>query len=208
MEVTGRQTHVPHKLIFVGEFAALLVTVTVPDTLPVSDGAKATGRVAVCPGLRTLPDMPVALKPGPETLMLEMVTLELPELVKVTFKELRLPTMTLPKFKFDVLALSCADVVDGANLAVGAELALAQPCIRRTIPAMNSTKFTRFIAAPLFVSVSTLRAREVRRSLADFSGTEYNPVPRAREIACHHASSHVVISPRLKAEKGAKDYAV
>jgi len=150
MEVTVRQTHVPDKLILVGEFAALLVMVTVPDTLPVLEGAKATGRLAVCPGLRTLPDMLVALKPGPETLMLEIVTLELPELVKVTSRELRLPTMMLPKFKFDVLAVSC-DVVDGATLAVGAELALAQPCTRRAIPARNSTKLTRFITAPLFL---------------------------------------------------------
>lgn len=67
----------PESDIVAGEFVALVVTVPLPVALPVAAGAKITCRVAVCPGVRMSPaGTPPALKPGPETLTLEMVTLE------------------------------------------------------------------------------------------------------------------------------------
>ena len=92
---------VPDKLIVVGELAALLVTTTLPDTTPDPEGAKLTFTLMLCPGLKMMPDRPVALKPEPETLTLEIVALELPELVRVALKELLLPVSMLPKLKLD-----------------------------------------------------------------------------------------------------------
>jgi len=79
---------------------------TLPVTLPVPAGAKTTFKVADCPGVTTNPaDTPLALKPAPETLMFEMVTLELPEFVSVTGRVLLALVFTFPKFKLVGLAL-------------------------------------------------------------------------------------------------------
>ena len=42
---------------------------------------------------------PLAVNPAPEAVTLEMVTLELPVLVRVTANVLLLPLFTFPKFK-------------------------------------------------------------------------------------------------------------
>ena len=77
-------TPVPLRAIVVGEFRALLTSETLPVTLRVLTGAKTTLKVVFCPG----PSFngkrsPVMLKPLPETLAWETVTLALPELVMV-----------------------------------------------------------------------------------------------------------------------------
>jgi hypothetical protein len=91
----------------VGELVALLVTATLPVTLPVAAGAKLTFKVAVCPGARVVPaDTPLALKPAPETLMFEIATLELPEFWSVTGRVLLALVFTFPKLKLVGLALS------------------------------------------------------------------------------------------------------
>ena len=87
---------------------ALLVTTTLPEAVPDPDGANVTFTLALCPGLRMMPDRPVALKPGPEMLALEIVALELPELVRVALRELLLPVSMLPKFKLDGFTVNCA----------------------------------------------------------------------------------------------------
>ena len=46
---------------------------------------------------------PLALKPAPEVLTAEMVTLEFPVFVTVTFCELLLPTFTFPKLRLEGL---------------------------------------------------------------------------------------------------------
>jgi hypothetical protein len=51
------------------------------------------------------PAMPVAVKPGPEIVTLEIMTSELPELVNTTFRVELLPIFTLPKLRDDVLAV-------------------------------------------------------------------------------------------------------
>src|SRR6266478_9871863 len=101
-----------------GELVALLVTETLPVTLPVAAGAKVTFKVAVCPGVRIVPaDTPLALKPAPEMLTFEIVTLELPELVSVTARVLLAPVFTLPKLKLVGLALSRSVAVFTVSVA-------------------------------------------------------------------------------------------
>jgi hypothetical protein len=51
-------------------------------------------------------DTPLALKPGPEMLTFEIVTLELPAFVSVAVRRLLLPVFTFPKLKLVGLALS------------------------------------------------------------------------------------------------------
>ena len=105
MEVIVGGTPVPDKLI--RALVALLVTATLPDTVPVAAGVKVTFKLALCPGLRMLPVTPLAVKPGPEMVVLEMLTLELPELVKATLKELLVPIVVLPKLKLEGLTVNC-----------------------------------------------------------------------------------------------------
>ena len=79
-------TPVPESEIVSGEFVALLDTVTVPAELPADAGVNVALNVAVCPGVKIVPvGTPLAVKPAPEMLTLETVTLELPALVNVTF---------------------------------------------------------------------------------------------------------------------------
>ena len=96
--------------VIVGEFVALLATVTLPLTAPGLLGANVTCRVAVWFGVRLVPATPLALKPVPEAVALEIVTFEFPVLVSVTFSELLLPSFTLLKFKLVGFALNrCVD---------------------------------------------------------------------------------------------------
>ena len=89
-----------------GEFVALLATETLPVTLPEPDGAKVAVKDAVCPGVNIRPEeIPPALKPAPETVTCETVTVEFPAFVNVTVLALLLDTFTLPKFSEDVLQL-------------------------------------------------------------------------------------------------------
>jgi hypothetical protein len=70
---------VPDRPIDAGELAALLGIETLPVTLPVLAGVNVTFNVVLCPGDKIVPDAPLALKPAPEMLTLEMVTLVVPE---------------------------------------------------------------------------------------------------------------------------------
>src|SRR6266852_8957597 len=93
-------TPVPVVEIVAGVLVALLATVTPPVTLPVDVGAKVTFKAADCPGTRTVPeDTLLALKPVPEALTPEIVTLELPEFLRVTPRVLVAPVSMLPKLK-------------------------------------------------------------------------------------------------------------
>jgi hypothetical protein len=91
---------VPDREIVAGEFVALLVSVAVPVTLPVADGANVTFKVADCPGVSVVPvDTPLTLNPAPETETFEIETFELPEFFTVIGRELLEPVFTLPKLK-------------------------------------------------------------------------------------------------------------
>ena len=77
-------TPMPLRAIVVGEFRALLTSETLPVMLPVLAGAKTTLKLVFCPGVRVRGKLsPPTLRPLPETLAWETVTLALPELVRV-----------------------------------------------------------------------------------------------------------------------------
>jgi hypothetical protein len=124
MEVIWDCTPAPDRLMFKGEFAALLLMVTLPETLPVPAGVKVAVKVVLCVGLRMIPDAPLTLNPVPEIPTFEIVTFEFPELVRIRFMLPLLPIFTLPKFKLDGFAVSCAN--DGVTVTVAfAELSEA-----------------------------------------------------------------------------------
>lgn len=85
----------------------MLVTLTPPDTLPASVGAKTTFRVPDWFGVKVVPALrPLALNLGPVGVTLAIVTFEFPSLVKVTLNVLLLPSFTFPKLKLMGLAPS------------------------------------------------------------------------------------------------------
>ena len=89
-----------------GELVAVLLTVMVPLAAPFADGANVEVSGVVCPGERIIPLALLELKPAPATRTCEMVTLEFPAFVSVTFCVPLLDTFTLPKFKALELELS------------------------------------------------------------------------------------------------------
>jgi hypothetical protein len=102
----------PDTEIVAGEFAALLVTVTLPVAFEVAEGANVKSSVAVCPAVNTWPvETPTAVNPAPERLTFEMVTSEFPLFVSVMPCTLLVPTLTLPKLTFVVLTFKTAPEV-------------------------------------------------------------------------------------------------
>jgi hypothetical protein len=96
----------PERVIFAGEFVALLATVTLPDTLPAVRGENVASKVADCPGARVKPaEMPLAEYCVPETITLETITSELPAFVSMTVKALLFPRATFPKLRLVVLVV-------------------------------------------------------------------------------------------------------
>jgi hypothetical protein len=122
---------VPVRPIVAGELVALLLMIIDPLAAPLVEGVNVTLTTVVCPGLRIKPAAPPALKPAPDTITWEIVTLEFPALVNVTFCEPLLDTFTLPKFKFETLGLrrmvvaGATDRVAGALVALPAALLIA-----------------------------------------------------------------------------------
>jgi hypothetical protein len=114
-----------------GEFEALLATATLPVMLPAAEGLNVAVKVVVCPGLKMSPvETPLALKPAPEMLTLEIVTFEVPALVSVTFWLPLLDTFTLPKCKAVELALRTS--VAALTVSVD-ELLVALPALLLTV---------------------------------------------------------------------------
>ena len=74
----------PDRLMVVGEFEALLVTVTVPESAPAVAGSKCTLNEVVCPCANgSGKDTPLTVKFA-DALTAEIVTVEFPVLVRVT----------------------------------------------------------------------------------------------------------------------------
>jgi hypothetical protein len=91
---------VPDNAITLVPLDALLATVMLPVTFPVAAGSKVTFSDPVCPGARIVPvGRPLALKPAPDTMTVEIVTLPVPAFVKVTVCWLLFEMLTLPKLK-------------------------------------------------------------------------------------------------------------
>ncbi len=81
-----------------GEPGALLVIETLPVKLAAEAGAKLAVKEAACPALSVAgTDKPAMLKPAPEALAAEIVTLAVPELLNVMVCVPLLPTSTFPK---------------------------------------------------------------------------------------------------------------
>jgi len=100
-------TPVPLRAIIRGELGALLTSETVPVTLPAALGLKATLNVALLPAAMVSGTvMPVRLKPLPDTVAWEIVTLALPALDSLMVCELLVPVTTLPKLALEGVAAS------------------------------------------------------------------------------------------------------
>lgn len=114
--------------MLIGEFAASLVTVTLPDTVAADAGVNETPSVAVCPAPIICPaTTPDELNPAPVTLTDPTVTVELPLFVSVTLLELLLATATFPNARLAALLPSdfvTATPVPESAIAVGDPAAL------------------------------------------------------------------------------------
>jgi hypothetical protein len=99
---------VPLSAIPSGDPTALLVIEMLPVTAPAEAGLNVAEKVAFWPALMVKGvESPEIAKPTPETLAAEIVTLVVPELVRVTDCDPLLPTRTLPKLTLAGLAVSC-----------------------------------------------------------------------------------------------------
>jgi hypothetical protein len=74
----------PESLIVVGEFEALLVTVTVPESVPVVAGAKNTLKAVLCPADKEMGGKIPLTEKFVGAVTCEIETAELPVLVSVT----------------------------------------------------------------------------------------------------------------------------
>ena len=101
-------TAAPNRVIVTVELGGVLVTATLPFRVPEADGAKVTFKVAELPAAKIKPEeTPPILNPAPESVTFEIETLEPPLFASVTGRVLLPPTVTFPKFRFVVLAVSC-----------------------------------------------------------------------------------------------------
>ncbi len=108
---------------------ALLTSVTVPLTPPVTLGANTTFRFAVCPAEIVVPLIPlVTLNPEPVTLICEMVKLEFPVFFTASSSGIDPPTISLPKFRLvansEMVRVALAPVPLNAIVYVGFVAAL------------------------------------------------------------------------------------
>ena len=129
---------VPLSAIVSGEPGALLVMEAVPLALPVAEGANCAVKVVFCPAASVSGrDKPLMLKPVPEALAAERVTLAVPELVNVTVCDPLLPTRTFPKLTLAGLAVSCpcVPVPLRAIVRVGLDASLVSVMLPEAFPA-------------------------------------------------------------------------
>src|SRR3989441_843316 len=148
----------------VGELVALLTSETLPVAVPAVVDAKTTLKLAVCPAAKVSGAVrPLAVKPLPETLICEMLTLELPELVRVTVcGALLLPTVTFPKLRLVGLAVRRKVEVTPVplNAMVEGELgaSLTSERLPVTLPALAGAKATlKLVLCPALRDSGTVR---------------------------------------------------
>jgi hypothetical protein len=99
---------VPDNEIESGDPGALLVIEMLPLAAPVELGANSAVKVVFSPAPSVSGvDNPLMLKPAPEALAAEMVTLAVPPFASVIVCDALAPTRTLPKLKLEGLAVSC-----------------------------------------------------------------------------------------------------
>jgi len=101
-------TPVPLRAIASGEPGALLTIETEPVALPAVVGAKAALNVVLPPAAIVAGTVrPVMVKPAPDTVAWEIVTLALPALDNLMVCELLVPVTTLPKLALVGVGASC-----------------------------------------------------------------------------------------------------
>ena len=111
----------------------MLATETLPVKLPAVEGVNVAVKVAVCPGVRIVPlGTPLALKPAPDTVIPDIVTVDVPVLVSVTVLVPVLGMFTLPKASEDALEFSTS--VPPLTVRI-AELLFAVPALLLTVTA-------------------------------------------------------------------------
>jgi hypothetical protein len=99
---------VPVKLIGIEESVALLVTVTLPDTLLAAVGLNAAVKFAVFPGAKVSGTVrPETLTVETEGVNPETVTVAVPEFAKRIVWLDSVPTTTFPKVMDEGVAVSC-----------------------------------------------------------------------------------------------------
>lgn len=113
---------VPLNAMVVGDPGALLTIEMLPVALPAAVGENFAANVVVWPAASVAgTDNPVMLNPVPDALPCEIVTLAVPELVKVTFTDPLAPTSKLPKFMLEGFAVRfpCTPVPVSGIVTVG-----------------------------------------------------------------------------------------
>src|SRR5216684_2747846 len=133
-----------------GEPGALLVMETLPLALPVADGANCALNVVLPPAASVSgTDKPVMLKPVPEALAAEIVTLAVPGLLNVKVCVPLLPISTFPKLKFEGLAVSVPCTPVPLKVIVAGEFValLATLTLPVTLPAAAGAKVTLRVTA-------------------------------------------------------------
>jgi len=101
-------TPVPLREIVIGEFGALLTTVIDPVTLPAALGPNTALNVAALPAAMVNGVViPAVLKPAPEAVTEEIVTVAVPPFVRLMVCELFVPVVTLPNAAVVGVAANC-----------------------------------------------------------------------------------------------------
>ena len=86
----------------------MLVTVTLPERLPVVAGSKVTLKEVDCPAARVSgSEQPDRAKPAPVSVICERVTLALPVFARVTVCVVLVPVVMLPKLNEDGVGVIC-----------------------------------------------------------------------------------------------------
>lgn len=142
----------PVNAMAIGEPGASLEMEMLPVELPAAVGANFAVSDVFCPALIvTGTAMPLMLKPGPEALAAEIVTLAVPVLVKVTGTEPLLPTRRLPKLMLVGFAASAPWVPVPVSATVGSDALLVIEMLPVSIPVVvgskTAVKFAVFPAA-------------------------------------------------------------
>lgn len=99
---------VPVSEMLIGEFGALLVSVTLPLAAPADVGANSTLNVALLPALMVSGTVrPLMLNVPDEMVACVIVRLAVPGLLRVTLNVELLSVVTVPKLTVEGVALSC-----------------------------------------------------------------------------------------------------
>ena len=141
---------VPLSAMVRGDPGALLVIEMLPLALPATVGANLAVKDVFWPALTVTGTVrPVMLKPAPEALAAEIVTLADPEFVKVTGTDPLLPTSRLPKLMLDGFAERAPCVPVPVKATVGSDALLVIETLPEAFPVVVGAYTTvKFVPCP------------------------------------------------------------